>query len=356
MPAVNEKCTNTITGESGMEVFWSVTTYQPKVLDIVAGLVLWRGEGPVTYPGDGAVTPPAGLPQYCRDVLDLREEDPDSVLWFHRTYGPYWGADLAVFSDAENTGVRGYSLARFQAEVRRLRVAVTLARAVAQRDRDTLAQTVTRSRHAGEVFWSAVSARTEPEARTWRPYEYPLELPKGYPRRPGRRGPLVARPMYTRAEDGFRYVQELDCEFRRAQVPLSPYEWGRVAAAWVEPLPSPVADFLRVETGDGLLEYAHEELQDLLRVPFARPYPWTSGGWDAPRIFLTWELCEVADFIRLGITSDICRGILPTHCASESCQRYFIPTRPRQIYCSTECQRAQAVRRYRRKAKPRSER
>jgi len=146
-------------------------------------------------------------------------------------------------------------------------------------------------------------------------------------------------------------VSDTDMKALLESVPLLPNEWEAVRDAWAaDETPCPWA----CASDDWLTEDARDEMQDILRIPSARPYFETGGRLGSPRFYLSWELHCLADFVRLGIAMYLARNLLPTHCASESCQRYFIPTRPRQVYCSKECQRAEAVRRYRRRRAPRS--
>ena len=146
-------------------------------------------------------------------------------------------------------------------------------------------------------------------------------------------------------------VSDTDMKALLESVPLLPNEWEAVRDAWAaDETPCPWA----CASDDRLTEDARDEMQDILRIPSARPYFETGGRLGSPRFYLSWELHCLADFVRLGIAMYLARNLLPTHCASESCQRYFIPTRPRQVYCSKECQRAEAVRRYRRRRAPRS--
>jgi len=146
-------------------------------------------------------------------------------------------------------------------------------------------------------------------------------------------------------------------DLRIGWLPLTPDDWKVVHRAWTSmPLEVPgPGTSLPYHDDEWLLQVCMEELWECLGIPGIRPYLWVDGSWDRPRVWLSLELFRGADFVRLAVAQDIARGLLPTRCASESCQRYFLPTRKRQVYCTKECQRAQAVRRYRRKANSVSE-
>ena len=117
MPAVNEKCTNTITSILPADLLWADHVGKPAALEVVSGFVLW------TYPMDGSSPswgePPnrRGLPGYCTDLLDLDEGDPSAVRRYHQQYGPYWLSEVTARHADDGSCAYGYSLPRFQCEV-----------------------------------------------------------------------------------------------------------------------------------------------------------------------------------------------------------------------------------------------
>jgi len=321
------------------DMFWSVQHSMGGRYCITHGLVYIPTQfsvHPPDRPGDRDVYG-YSLPTFCEALLGTDWQSPDALLAYHNTYGLYWKFDYEARFPNGSCAL-AYALARFQTEILSLRTAVDLAAALRAKDRSAVRRLVSRAERAKSVLFEMCKRRGQwdsytSEVATWH------EL--------GDSGSAV-RFL------GNQQTLETDVDFTLVlePVPFLPSEWEAMRDAWAADEPSsPPAHDSAAAWHDPPIYDVVGEISDLLRVPCIRPYFESRGGPSDLRFFLSWELHDLADFVRLGIAMYLARGLLPVHCASESCQRYFIPTRPRQVYCSKECQRAQAVRRHRQRKK-----
>ena len=323
------------------DMFWSVTLRRGRECYIRDGLVCQRHDGHTLVVGgelgENDVYGP-DLPTFCEALLNTDWENPDEVVAYHNVYGLYWGEDYEV-RFADGTATDAYALARFQAEILSLRTTVDLAGALRTQDHRAVHRLVRRCESAKLVLFDMCRRRNAGGY-------YSLDVDTSTWHESGGGGTAVRflGPQHARS-------QNVDFQVVLEPVPLLPDEWKAVRDAWAEGAPPSGSIPWHPPEEEWCIEDVLAEISDILSVPCVRPYFETRVPPGDLRFFLSWELFDLADFVRLGIAMHLTRGLLPTRCASESCQRYFIPTRPRQAYCSKECQRAQAVRRYRQRQK-----
>ena len=352
--AVNEKYTETITPLHESELLFSLMTGPPRAVDIVSGVVLWPiGRAEWSWPSQYEPYGASGLPRYCHEVLNLNEQDLRQVLRFHRKYGPYWDADFVACAPRGEPQFHGYALARFQDEVRRLRAVIAIRSALRRPTRTPLVSLLGQLQRVAQTYHSL--AEPLGESMPKRRWSRKLKIPRGPLLRFTDGDEVVIRPL-SKHSMGYRDSGPA-VDVHVGVETLSPEGWASVLAAWgTEGEPAQAESSIEKLPDRELLRYAASLLEEYLCVPFIRPRPRILRGSTKRDLIVAFELRRAADFVHLAIAADMARGVLPERCHNEACRNYFIPSRPRQVHCSKECQRAQAVRRHRRNAKLRERR